>query len=402
MFMVPSKSHIAVVLLFVLTALATQAQTANTITFKESSWEKALQTAQKEKKPIFLYASTPACRYCKQMEREVFPVQEVASFYNSTFINFKINIADGAEGEALARKYDITGFPTYIYLNTEGQLLHQSGSGKSAEEFIQDGQNAFNPDKALFSLKRRYDQGEKSPSFLFQYSNALANFSGANSPREKVVSEYLQTQTAQQLQSEENIRFIFSTYLDFRTPTTQYFLKNQDKFLPFYKEEEVKSRAEKIITRTSHLAGNQGDSMLFKEVMHVISTSFKEIEKTTSLANIYYYRGQQDWLKCAQATLAYGKSYGSSDWRTLYETSVYLNAYAEKKGPLKLGTQLMQQVIKLSPSYENLHLYAQLQHKAGENRQAVKTAKEAVKVAKRTGEDYQESEDLIALISSRK
>jgi thioredoxin-related protein len=402
MIIISKKLRAILLLLLLVNPLSMQAQKYTNIEFAASSWEQALQTAQREQKPIFLYASTPACRYCKQMEKEIFPVQEVASFYNSTFINYKINIEDGAEGEALARKYDITSFPTYIFLNKEGQPLHQSGSAKSAQKFIQDGKDALQPETAFFSLKRRYDNGERTVAFLYQYSNALAFYQGANSPEEKVVKEYLETQTIQQLQSEENLKYIFSKYLGFRSPTTQYFLKNQDKFLAFFKKDEVRSRAEKIITRTAQSAGSTNDSALFREVLEITDTYGNDNIKLPSLAHVYYYGGQRNWLKYAQATLAYSKTHGRDDWRTLHETSAYLNAFAEEKEPLKLGTQLMKQVIKLSPSYDNLHLYAQLQHKAGEKRQAVKTAKEAVKVATRTGEDYQDSKDLIASINSGK
>lgn len=159
--------------LLLFTTFVCNAQEKERINFIDSSWDIVLQRAKKEKRAVFLYAYTPACRFCAQMEKEVFVNEEVADFYNTNFVSYKINIEVNAKGEALATQYAIVGFPTYMYFNKNGELLHQSGSAKPVNEFILDGQNALNPQKALFSLKRRYDSGERSTALLFNYSTVM-------------------------------------------------------------------------------------------------------------------------------------------------------------------------------------------------------------------------------------
>ena len=106
------KFLLIVLLLF--TVSVCQAQIKSGINFSGSSWKEVLFQAEKEGKYVFLYAYTPSCQFCRQMEKEVFTNQEVINFYNSRFINYKINIEDGANGEALSKEFGIAAYPTYI------------------------------------------------------------------------------------------------------------------------------------------------------------------------------------------------------------------------------------------------------------------------------------------------
>jgi len=55
------------------------------------------------------------------MEKEIFTNPQVINYYNSGFINYKIDIEDGGIGEALAKQYGIAGFPTYLYFDKNGK-----------------------------------------------------------------------------------------------------------------------------------------------------------------------------------------------------------------------------------------------------------------------------------------
>lgn len=372
-----------------------KSQQEKNIEFFSSSWSETLNRARKESKPIFLYTYTSSCRFCRQMEKEVFSNKEVSDFYNSNFISHKIDIEDGAEGEALAGKYAIVGFPTYLYFDKNGMQVHQSGSAKPAEEFIFDGKNALNPETSLFTLKRQYDNGDRSPDLLYNYSVALTSYHHKDSPEEKVVKEYLETQSTQQLESTKNIKYIFTRHLSFNSPATQYFLKNQNKFIPSFEDNAVERKAEKIITRTSSIAGRNSDIQLLDQIEKSISANLKDKSRLTTLARIYYHQGQRNWSKYAAATLEYSRGQGKDDMQTMYETAIYLKHFAKDTQTLELGVQIMEKVIKLEESYKNLNLYAQFQHTVGKDKQALKTAREAIEVAKKSGEESSEANELV-------
>ncbi len=196
------------------------------ITFVNDDWQKVQAKAKETNKPIFLYGYTLTCQFCKKMEKTAFLDSLVSSYYNRTFINYKINIEEGI-GKELAKMYGIQSFPKYLYFDPTGNLIHISGSAKSAEAFIGDAKDAFNPKKAFFMLKATYDGGDRRADLLYDYSMALHTSSQSKEAYNQVTAEYLKTQTQVELRSKKNMEFLFDLYTDFSSPTTQYFLEHQ-------------------------------------------------------------------------------------------------------------------------------------------------------------------------------
>jgi thiol:disulfide interchange protein len=113
------------------------------IQFKSGSWNEILAQAKEEHKPIFVDISASWCRYCKRMKANVFTDNEVAKFYNSTFINVSV---DGEKGEGieLAKKYGVKAYPTFVFLNSDGSLTYQTSGYHNQENFLELGKNANN------------------------------------------------------------------------------------------------------------------------------------------------------------------------------------------------------------------------------------------------------------------
>lgn len=116
------------------------------IVFNDENWKQLLALAKKENKLIFLDAYTEWCRPCMQMARDVFTLDKVADFYNGKFINVSMDMEKG-EGPAIAEKYKIKAYPTFLYINGEGRLVHRGGGYQEADQFIQLGKNALSDKK---------------------------------------------------------------------------------------------------------------------------------------------------------------------------------------------------------------------------------------------------------------
>ncbi|MDE6810315.1 MAG: thioredoxin family protein [Muribaculaceae bacterium] len=130
-------------------------------------WDEAIELAKKENKLVFVDFYTQWCGPCFNMAQKVFTLPDVGAFYNSNFINMKIDCEEPGEGVALARKYNVKSYPTYGFVDpSTGELIHLSSSRQEPETFILTGENALNPERRSFVLNRKYEEGDRSPEFL--------------------------------------------------------------------------------------------------------------------------------------------------------------------------------------------------------------------------------------------
>ncbi len=126
---------IAFVLLF--SAVICKAQVKEEIQFQNISVDQAFELAKKENKLVFIDYSTVGCKPCKQMEVEIFVLPEVAKLVNENFISVKIDpIKNKAEEKRAREVYGITGFPTFIFSNSEGKTLKEHSGYQNKEEFF--------------------------------------------------------------------------------------------------------------------------------------------------------------------------------------------------------------------------------------------------------------------------
>ncbi|HDR51695.1 MAG TPA: thioredoxin family protein [Mariniphaga anaerophila] len=113
------------------------------IEFHQGSWSEALKKAQQEKKPVFLDVYATWYGPCKMLKARTFPNEEVGEFYNANFINVAV---DGEKGEGLelARKYKVRGYPTLLYIDSEGKVIAQTAGYRNPKQFIQIGEQVIN------------------------------------------------------------------------------------------------------------------------------------------------------------------------------------------------------------------------------------------------------------------
>lgn len=117
------------------------------IHFFKGSWEEVLQESRKEGKPIFVDAYAVWCGPCRWMEKNVFTREDVGMFYNKHFVNYKFDMEKG-EGPEFARKYRVTAYPTFLYLDQQGNVRYRILGGRAPEDFIQEGKKALAQFKA--------------------------------------------------------------------------------------------------------------------------------------------------------------------------------------------------------------------------------------------------------------
>lgn len=123
--------------MLVATPLSAQENTQESLEWH--SFEKALQIAEQQKKPVLVDVWAPWCGWCKKMQKEVYP--ELSKTLNKKFVLTRLNRDDNETQKTyrhysmtplrLAQKFNVQNVPGIAFLSSEGEyLFHISGFTK--------------------------------------------------------------------------------------------------------------------------------------------------------------------------------------------------------------------------------------------------------------------------------
>lgn len=209
------------------------------IQFTEGSWKEILELAAKENKPIFVDCYTVWCGPCKQMAADVFTDPSVAEYFNSAFINVKVDMEKG-EGIDLNKHYDVRAFPTFLYLDKGGNVINRIVGGMSAEKFLQMSKKGMS-EFGLSAMTERYDSGERGEEFIDQYLKVLGE-AYMKKEAQAVVVEFFESNNLELLK-EKKYWDLFAEYIeDAHSEVFKYVHANRPEFYELFGETAVERR----------------------------------------------------------------------------------------------------------------------------------------------------------------
>lgn len=331
--------------------------------FFEGTWSEVLAAANEQNKYIFVDAFADWCAPCKWMAKNIFPTEEAGKFYNENFISYKFDMEKG-EGVDFAKKYEVKVYPSYLYFNSSGELVHRSVGSKPVEKFIEDGKNALNPEMSLTAMSEKYVNGERSEEFLYKYAFALSNAYQSPVKIAEVTNAYLDTQKDEELTSKKNWEVIEKLLNDINSPAFKYLEDNNNKFAAIYGEDKVNRK--------------------------ILETK------------INYFEFMKNWDDYAKVTSEYVDKFALDNSQTLnmYAWSFYENV--NDKTMLKNAERWAVKSMEIEKNYYNTDTYASILFKLGKKEKALKYAKEAIELAKKSDVDYKGTEELVKKIEKSK
>jgi len=204
---------------------------------KDSLLSDALAQSKKEGKLVFIDCYTTWCGPCKLLAKEIFPQKEVGDFYNSHFINLSFDMEKG-EGLNIQKKYAVRAFPTLLFLNAEGEVVHIGVGSMPANAFIELGKTALDDTRNLLSVSKKMKAGDKSVQTLTLYLKANPYAADA----EALITEYFKTAT-DDIKISKDAWEMFKNYInDIDNDQFQYFLKHRTAYEQKYGKKEVDSK----------------------------------------------------------------------------------------------------------------------------------------------------------------
>lgn len=373
------KTYVTLSLLLLCGALMAQGG----IKFNEGQWNDLLAKAKAQNALIFVDAYTTWCGPCKMMASQVFTQKEVGDFYNSKFVNAKIDMEKG-EGIELAQRYNVQAYPTFLFVDGDGNIAHRAVGYKLADEFIELGKVALDSEKRLGGLISRYDGGNRDPQFL--YDLAMARYNAMDGGHMAVAEEYLATQS--DWNTPQNMELIYYIVDNPDSKLFDYMVINRAAFEEQFGEDAIIDRVQQLIMQKAFANGNEGESAL-TEVDKMYAMVYPEqAARLSANFRMSYYNMLGDVNNFAKSAVDYFDKYPSDDFNELNNVAWTFYESIQDKDMLKKALGWAKRSVELENQYFNNDTLAALYFKLGEKKKGKKAAKTAIEIAKKNGEDY--------------
>ncbi|HVW60098.1 MAG TPA: thioredoxin family protein, partial [Puia sp.] len=208
--------------------------------FAEGSWSSLLARAKSSGRLIFVDANTSWCGPCKQMRREIFPQKQVARLYNNNFINVDLDMEKG-EGIEFRKKYAVKAYPTFLYIDGDGQVVHKTVGSCDEAEFRQHALDALSPRHNLRFLSTAYKDHANDEAIVTAYLPALAD-AYETKLADSVATAYLKNQTPAAWQQPAGWQIIDKYVKDATAPPFLAVVNEQAAYSKLFGTEEVEKK----------------------------------------------------------------------------------------------------------------------------------------------------------------
>lgn len=204
----------------------------------DTIFENALKLAQEQQKMIFIDCYAVWCGPCNFMFREIFTDERVGEFHNKHFINLKYDM-EKPYGIRIRSKFEVKGFPTYLYLSPEGELIHRGiGATRDAETFLEISKTALSGDNSFRVIAERVRKGDRTAATLIEYLNL--NFRATETAQ--LITEHFRLISDEEKFSNETWS-LFNDHLHvIDSEPFRFFLNNREKYADFFGAKTVEDK----------------------------------------------------------------------------------------------------------------------------------------------------------------
>ncbi len=112
---------------------------------KWQDWNSGLGAAGKTGRPVLVDVYTDWCGWCRRMDQDVYSRADVREYLAKNFVTVKLNAEASREAQyegrtwtsaALANRFRVTGYPTTIFLKSDGGHLVNVPGYVPADRFL--------------------------------------------------------------------------------------------------------------------------------------------------------------------------------------------------------------------------------------------------------------------------
>jgi len=342
------------------------------IKFFKGTFKEAQELAAKEHKIIFMDAYTSWCGPCKRMARDVFSDAKVGQFFNQHFINIKVDMEKG-EGPRLAGKYRVRSYPTLLFLDEAGEVVHAAKGGRPIDQFIDLGKAALSKNDKSDEYAEQYEEGKRDPEFLRVYAYALLK---SAKPHLKIANEYVRSQ--KDFTSKDNLEFLYDFAIEADSKIFELAVENKEAIIKMKSLESFEEKARTACDNTVNKAIEFKAKQLTDEAKQKMKSINPKFAKEYSmLVDMKYTSGIGDLNTAAMLTDKYLKKYAKKDANTLHQYALAFLMQTSDKKLLEKAEKWAKQALDLDYKMAYLKTHAGILQKLGRTTESEETLKKA-------------------------
>ncbi|MBB4804030.1 thioredoxin-related protein [Flavobacterium nitrogenifigens] len=363
-------------------------------------YKTALETAKKESKPLFVMLYADWCPHCNLMKSEVLSDSAVKDFLNKNFVCTYKNI-EKEEGIALKNKFKTKSLPTFLFLDSNENLIYALKGEMKKADFLNELQYSLNPKMQLPYLEKEFMADPSNSDKFFTYLNTLKKGKDRTelSPATHI---YLNTQSDKQLISELNWRVIANGVTDIKSREFQFVLQHQKEFAAVASQNRIDKKIENIVNELLRPLVDNLDTINYYKQREVAKSI--RLQKTDSLVFKYdltLAERTEKWDFYKKVTLEDTQKLVWNDASFLKEIGNTYFKHINDTESLKKAIFWVNHSLELNDSYDGNLLEAKLYNKIKDKKKALEYAKNAKAIAKEMGWDSKEIDILLTELNKK-
>ena len=369
------------------------------INFDTASFAELKIKARRTNRLIFVDVYTYYCHPCRWMEKNVFTNDTVADYFNSKFINAKIDAQKG-EGIEIVKLYSVLCYPTYLFLDSAGKLIHRNVGSKPVKSFIQVAEDAQNPDKRFSRFPDQYEMKKNDAGFLLEYLTAISRTCSKFNP---VLNDYFKTQQDNELSKRINWYVIRNYTEDIDNRGFQYLLHHTGEFYDKYTLDSVNNVIKDVFLYYGiDIINKKGlkEDEFITYLGEISKINFPFVPEVLFTLNKAYLALNQDWGKYITLMVENADKYITSI-NELNDISWTIYEHSDDPTALLKAKSWMNKVIqdeKDGQQWFYYDTYAAVLCKLKKKQEAKAMAIKAIELAKASGIDKKEYQSTIDLL----
>lgn len=239
------------------------------IQFESIGFDEALAKAKNTNRLVFLDCYTTWCGPCRMMANQIFVLPEVGELFNRRFINLKIDMEKG-EGITLAKKYNVTAFPTMLILDGEGNIVQRIRGARDKGRLMKIASDA-NIETGYTASKKAFEEGIRTADVIYGYTHALKESGELNSQQySQIINDFFARVDDKEFCDRKTWKLIEATVNDANSKEFSKILTLHNELANQNGTEVINRKIETVVL--PYITRFFNSEISEKEVMNILST----------------------------------------------------------------------------------------------------------------------------------